>query len=266
MDGTSLVPIRNTMDEAWKHVASVAPSEATQEEYDRLHGLRRALLPIEAEAEKELTEKINTVAKELNHQMFEESEISFEPLTWRWANGLPKIAPMRIEEPTFTLTAGLANRKRGDATAGIGSDFRYPKEIIECYDDLFESMKRQCFRSESYLRYSFTFRGLIPDVTRIAIADAIKSHKFDGIYILAESPADEWEIAHDPGKSWFTEGADHVAQTRTQIRSALAAIAADPIVAGYAHGALWVIDRFDTTPLEEYLLGEFSHRQLEAGE
>jgi len=32
----------------------------------------------------------------------------------------------------------------------------------------------------------------------------------------------------------------------------------DPLLVGYAHGSLWLIDQFDVTPLERYVVSEFS--------
>lgn len=86
------------------------------------------------------------------------------------------------------------------------------------------------------VKFSWTalFSGCIPSATRKRIAEVRKSGQFGGkIYLVAE--AHEW-----------TEGCSVTITEK------------DPLVVGFDGYGHWLIDSFDTTPVEQYIADEFA--------
>jgi len=81
---------------------------------------------------------------------------------------------------------------------------------------------------------STKFTGAIPDEVREKIRAAESSGEFDEVMLIAEVP--EWKID----------------QTVVLVPKG------DPLVVGKKGELLWLIDAFDTTPIEEYVAKEFT--------
>lgn len=83
------------------------------------------------------------------------------------------------------------------------------------------------------IEISSTFHGLIPTETRGKIKEAQRLFGNE-IYLVAETAPEEWNVRRAPR------------------------IVKDPILVGVAKNEAFYLDRFDTTPMEEYVAKEFS--------
>lgn len=256
-----VVAEQSTIDKVWNLIQMPSATVAAKEKFDRATALRGALLPVEEHAKNELDEKIKVLGRELKQQQFPEAMIPFEVLKWRWPDGMPKLIPMRLSDPSLTFWAQrseFGSLDHGMSASGGEYNYHFPQPIRDCYSDVFAKMEARCFRPCSKIKYKFMFKGLIPDSARMSIAMAMQESRFNELFLLTEVPSVGWEVKYDRGKGVFRRLGENV-------RDALANIEIDPIIVGYAHDTMWVIDKFDTTKLEDYVLNEFARLELEAG-
>lgn len=225
--------------------------EGAIEELESLSQAYRTLLPVEETSKNKLEQRINELRQTVTRAEFPEDLLPMEPLSWRWKNGLPKMALLTIGYgATFTISAGRSGSR---LSSGVTPDL--PWELESLYSDVVKLAESYCVRRDSRRSFSFTFEGVIPMSVRESIVKAQKSLRFEGLYMLVEAPEKAWKVESVKGIS------------RAQAaREYLASIELDPLVLGYAQEALWVIDKFDLTTLEQYVLDEFSQKALTSGE
>lgn len=238
---------RTVLDEAMS--LATLDNSYSKEHLNALLSVHKAMLPIESKAIDDLNERILNARQDVHQEQVGLPKLSFEPLAWRHQSGLPKIVPMDLRIPTFSIGAS-----RGDSrTTCSYVNPNLPALLRECFRDVAEMAERYCYRRRSSMEYTFEFTGMIPDSTRLKISEA--TTRFDWIYLLVETPDTAWKVKRTKGIT-----------RRQEIREALANISIDPIVVGYKHDALWVIDKFDLTSVEQYVLDEFSQLALPSGE
>lgn len=221
-----------------------------KEHLERLLSLERAMLPIEKEATGKIRERILEARQDVEQTRIGLPKLSFEPLSWRHSSGLPKIVPMSLQDSGFMIWASRS--EYGSLASGIEPP-GLPNLVRDCFADVLKLAESYCGRQRSKMSYTFEFDGMIPDSTRLKIAEAV--HSFDKIFLLVETPDTAWKIERTKGIT-----------RRRAVREALAAAALDPIVVGYKLDTFWVIDKFDLTNVEQYVLDEFSRLALPAGE
>lgn len=218
-----------------------------QSSVDRLDDLiraRKSLLPVEDVSRKKLSGTIEQLDSEIRRSNYSEPLMPLDPLSWRWKNGLPKLAILPLDQGgVFSIVA-----KR--TTTGIHSNINQdlPWQIAERYDDVLKLAQSHCVRRGSSHEFSYTFDGVIPLNVRSSIVEAQVSHRFQGLYMLVETPEKAWKVTSVKGIS-----------RRQQFQEWQANI--DPLILGWAENSLWVIDKFDLTTLEDYVLTEFSSQK-----
>lgn len=211
----------------------------TQAEIDHINGLIKDLLGVEAEAKQilqsrlfklqyhhgalvskgKVLQKIERISKAYRH-------ISLEPLTWRDAEGFPRLIVFNLTSPTSSLIA-MPHRN-------LLSDPRLPENIEKQYWDVLQLLAKRLGRNNSQygLRLTCRFEGLIPCEIRERIKEA-KAFFGEQIFIIAE-----------PGN--FT------------INKVVPLPKVDPLIVGYDPSAdknsLWLIADFNTTPVEEAMV------------
>ena len=223
----------------------------SKEHLDSLLNVRRVMFPIEQKAADALEEKIKSARRDVHQSLLGLPKMSLEPLSWRHSSGLPKIVPMALGGPEFSI--GASRLEWGSASGFV--EPQLPVPLFKCFRDVMEKAAEYCYRPRSRAVYSFEFEGMVPDSTRIKIGEAIKSRHFDNIFLLVETPDKAWRFTRTKGIT-----------RRQAVREAMANLSIDPIVVGFAHDALWVIDKFDLTDVEQYVLDEFSQLALPSGE
>jgi hypothetical protein len=96
--------------------------------------------------------------------------------------------------------------------------------------------------------------GVIPEGSRSIIKEASKT--FDEVLIVAE--VSEWQVTMTSNNllRFAVASRDLVANAG----SSFLALIGDPLVIGRKGDVFWLLDKFDTTPLEEYVGNEFTGR------
>lgn len=188
-----------------------------------------------------LQEKQKAERDLLNYQMAEKGyqELDYSPLGWlKWRSMLPAFFIVNINHSSVVLNVHvswgsidsfcLLGEKSGPAI------YEYPKAISRLYGKaaaaIFKSERRGYDEGSGYITARAQYQGILPDKTRSKIETALQAKLFDGIYIIAE--AKDWKIK----KTVVTR--------------------ADPLVVGWVERTeqMFIIDVFDPTPLEDYLV------------
>ncbi|MFA6314888.1 MAG: hypothetical protein WC648_00760 [Candidatus Paceibacterota bacterium] len=207
--------------------------ELVQAQINHTEGLLEGLLGVEAEASRTLTSHLHDVQnhhrtlaekgeqlQKLNRICSVYQHLSLEPLTWRDAQGFPRLV-------VFSLTSSTCR-----LVAMPGNDFKIepdlPRNIAKQYKDVLQLLaaKRPARKG---LELICQFKGLIPCEVREKIKKARELFG-DMIFIIAE-----------PGSFTLNEV--------TPLPKG------DPLIVGYDSSAdpdgLWLIADFDITSVEE---------------
>lgn len=215
-----------------------------------LAGKAATLLPVEEHTRVAITKRMEELRLEADRLGFYAEAglpmIPTEVLTWRQNYhlshnytgrvrnielALPKLALVSVDaqRPQFGFGSGDF---RGDRCRIIGP---VPSDLIPLYNDCLVSLTSANHRADKLISAYFTYTGAIPDSTREKIAEVREAGHFrsGGMFLLCE--ADVWTVE---------------AKTVPRV--------VDPIVVGFKHEALWMIDVFDPTPVEQYIALEFS--------
>ncbi len=171
--------------------------------------------------------------------------LSLEVFGWRRKkDGLPSLAIFGLDSPVCKFSAARRQRyndwgvSRGTANSFVTTPI-LPKPLRVYYDDIAKLLQRR--RSSGQRLASATisvrFAGVIPPATREKIRKSLPV--FDQVFILAEAP--DWKAT----------------QRRRRVKPVPMPIG-DPLVVGYKAGQLFLIDTFDTTPVENYIAQEFT--------
>lgn len=222
----------------------------------RLRGLeleRGRLLGVEAGAAAELDREIEGLRSVVAQAELGVSyrRLSAEVLSWRhrvvtkteWSlRGIhaPKLALLSVDQPQVILAS------YGSVWFGhdLVRETRASDDLNAHYRDLFTRLST--LGSNGRLAtLSYTYTGAIPTETRQKIQQA-KTDFAD----QRGNPGTVFLLAETQPNNWLLE--------RPTVRSRVRDWAADPLVVAYHHGALWLIDSYDTTPLEQYLATEFT--------
>lgn len=210
-----------------------------ESERGRLAQRRSELLPIEADAirilsrpiaDLDVEEQVLTTDAMLLERGY--TQLCLDPLRWRTQAGLPQFAIFSIESPECMFAVEVGRQ---------GYSRRHPKEIISpkglettgellgCFDDVMAMLRQKVIRKGSPrgFRLRARYSGIIPDDTRQNIVRAKELKVFHHIFIISEV---DWTIEKIP---------------------------ADPLVTGWDGRKLWLLDKFDTTPLEALVAQTF---------
>lgn len=242
------VPDKGMVEQAFE-LALPVPSvgDSFHEELEGLIEARKTLLPVEAGATFRLTAKIDEMRTELRRSSYAEPQLPLDPLGWRWKNGLPKLVLLAVGSgPVFSIHASRGRFGTAHEITAL------PSLLARQYDDVCKLAVSHCVRRESSKTFSFTFDGVIPMPVRRRMSEAMASRRFENLYLLVEAPEKAWVVEQVKGISRRQEAQEWASQI-------------DPLVLGWAEQSLWVIDKFDLTTLEEYVVDEFTQKALPSG-
>lgn len=191
---------------------------------------RKTLLSVEQHTSNELSKHFNGLRAESDRTQQAVSAIEFgqrtgypclsaEVFGWRTPECRPVLVPFHIDTANVTLTWDQ-----------WGSMQISPDKVRWMIGDLWKDVKRpegmRATRANTAMTATFT--GVIPEGVRTRI----REHAKDPVFLIQE--VSEWDVRHIA----------HPVHT-------------DPLVVIHKYGRLWLIDRFDTTPVEEYIAQEF---------
>lgn len=151
--------------------------------------------------------------------------LSLEPFKWRGKAGFPKLCLFDIRKTTVEFRA---------YTYRFGVDFEcnipYPASISECYVDVKKRLTKFVQRKSRDIKITAHWAGgLIPETVKEKI-EKFKCRKDVQLFIVAEP---RWEV---------------------EVKK----FNPDPLLVAYYNGELFLIDKFDLTTLEHYVVSEFS--------
>lgn len=226
---------------------------AIEAEHKRVCAEQATLLPVERQYSVALDKRKAELAEELAIvTTFPDSKetlplLSQDVLDWRHPRGImgvpvPRLALISLTGATSSMQFKSDEYKKREVNVAPVFGRRY--------GDVLEQLCRlDRVRSESL---TWTFKGVIPTDTRAKI----RAHRgqFEDTLLLAEAPLATW--THERNRETFTE------RRRRVLAEMRERWALDPIVCGLAGGRLWVIDVFDPSPIEEYILSEFTTKAL----
>ena len=165
-------------------------------------------------------------------------ELDYSPLGWLKKNTLlPAFYIVNIKHSSVTLRVHIS---RGSLVSfGLqgqnqyDSAIDYPAAIRILYRDAANKITEKDNSGKStrvFVTATAKFQGILPESTRSKINTAIKSRLFNEIFIISE--ANKWDI----NTITVTKG--------------------DPIVVGWIEktSQMFIVDVFDPTPLEDYLV------------
>lgn len=91
-----------------------------------------------------------------------------------------------------------------------------------------------------WISLKYEYRGAVPSEIKEIINTETRFKRDDMAFICE---VDEWEVR----------------ASERSVRARISDALLDPILVGYKNDALWVLGSFDPTPVEQYLLHEFTN-------
>lgn len=217
----------------------VASVEEIDAKLDSLKKMRSSLLGFEAyardEVDKEIValEGLKTVAGVAAKSVYRKFT-TLDMFSWRDRQGLPRIVLFGLDSPNFTIRVRNYSSFDLDYSAKIESPYDLPTKIVQAYEGSLRALWKRVgdapWRYDS-ITATCTYKGVIPPEVKAKIKEASKVFG-EQVFIMAE------------GKEWA-------------INKTRAPFMADPLVVGWDGHSLWLVDRFDLTPIERLLATEF---------
>lgn len=236
--------INNALGLARVHDADL---EAITLEAASLKQKHERLLPVEAEARQRIRGVMKDLELEAQRSKFSQvkglSTIPWEVLSWRRYKTLG-FREGAIPVPVFAMIDITDTNAKMNFTSYSGNDvtMHLPTEARRQYKDVIEALEiasnpKLWWRRSQKLSINYTHGGVMP----IEIRDKIGGLRgaFENIYLLCETQPEHW-----------------------QVKQQREPITIDPLVVGYKHDCLWVIDVYDPTPTELYVSLEFVERPM----
>jgi hypothetical protein len=232
--------IEKVLERTVKH--SAVDQKALELEALKLKEQKEKLLGIEIRAKEEIDARLDQL-RMLHAQQTTAEQVGYapriDPIVFTWRNS-KAIRHRRCDVPSPALTLfGLQSPEASIRVESGGKTIfepQIPDFVKARYADVINAMAGVCgSRRLSSMTLKTLFDGVIPDETREKIVEAGSSGAYEKIFLLGETT--DWKVSS-------------VEQPRP--------IVLDPIVVGLAAKALWVIDVFDPTPVEQYVVSEFS--------
>lgn len=198
-----------------------------------LSQMRESLLPVEGGARGRIDQEISGAETEIECIDFAAKtglpRLSLEPLSWRNRKGFPILAPFGVTKAEiiiktdFSMDSSYVRRRTTKFTPAHG-------EVLyrRVYSDVIAKMNEKVRESGDSVTLSARFEGVIPNETR----EKIQQWPAQEVFLVTEVPDWRFEKVRAPR--------------------------VDPLVCLWRHDALWLLDKFDTTPIEEYIAREFT--------
>lgn len=240
--------VRAVLETARTH--DLSESNTLQMEEKRLAQIIDELLPVERPAHEGLEERLLQVrkkqqllavaAKYPGLPMLDPKVLSWtkrQKMPFRWIGGtrpnvlVPSLAYIPIMTGTLQMSASWGS---GNPPYGL------PPEVVDAYAvalrPLGECTSMPGTPSDITLRYQMP-GAVPPEIKEIIHSDT----RFDREQMAFICEVDKWQI------------------TARSFRQRISDQLLDPILVAYEQGALWVLGSFDPTPVEQYLINEFTH-------
>lgn len=217
------------------------------------------LLPVEEHAKNAITSRMKVLKEQAERIEFGQKTglpmIPFDVLKWRVVQKVPsRFVSATVSLPQLALVSvtDKVPTIRFSSHEGM-SHPGYPTSVARLYNDVYDSLLRAA-GTDHRIAATYTFAGAIPQSVRESIQRVIDKAWFHSsivdhtiantqVYLLCESTPWHVERTKIP-KPIESSLWDHL----------------DPLVVGIAHDRLWLIDKFDPTPVEEYISIEFTER------
>ena len=216
-----------------------------KKEINRLKSEKSRRLPVETDVLQEMSERIAELEDKLVHIRMAEAgypeQFSYKPLGWRYTEGgenkqgLPVflILDVNAETSVFSIEGGTES---GNKAILPKVSPELPPAIAYWYSDLKERLVTRSLisgRIVSTHTISGSFTGVVPEKQLEVIHKAKSTDLFENIFLICQ--VDEWSLKSTP----------------------IPIPLIDPLILGFAHTKLWLIDKFDLTPLEQYTAEQF---------
>lgn len=233
------------IDKVLSNARTVQPGdvEKYEQEVSKLAEMRRTLLPVEAKAKEEVERRIKVAQENLEYS---KAGVALEGLkqldmscfTWtreqksykRKQNiSVPALAYIPLSEGEISLNIN----HRGEVTLPS----QMPELVKAAYTNMLAPIAHRFLDWDYHASVTLTYayNGVIPTDIREIIQREKTVGRFEHLALVCE--ADHWK----------TKWQEHPPP-----------VYLDPILVGCRAGALWILGAFDPTPVEQYVLDEFS--------
>lgn len=215
-------------------------------EKTRLVGLLDNLLPVEVAARKPVEDSLHEIDTRLSQieisekfpglAMLDKSVFDWAKEQVGWSRGIgkqkivvPQLAYLPVTQPRLRLIVDHHMRTYFTPDS-------LPQSIVKSYTEILTDLARRhlSWDGREKLSLTYTYPGVIPDhIREIIRTEQQMPRRFDELAFVCD--VTEWQVG-------------------SQMSTAFA----DPILVGCYGQTLWVLDSFDPTPVETYLLREFT--------
>lgn len=200
-----------------------------------LFGVRESLLPVESGARDRIDQEIAGMEVEIECIDFAAEtglpRLSLEPFFWRNRKGFPILAPFGVMGSEIRI---LTHFRASDSSSWVRhkiTDFipAHGEALYRrIYPDVIARMNKKVRETGDRASLSASFEGIIPDETR----EKIQQWPAKDVFLVTEVPDWRFGVTKAPR--------------------------VDPLVCLWRHDTLWLLDKFDTTSIEEYIAREFT--------
>lgn len=219
------------LSEALEHTSVVTPPEDGV--IERLSTQYAGLYGVEEGARSEMSRQLAIATR--NREMTGKTEIDPVILKWRWSEmlrtgwrtpdiPLPKICPLTLESNVFEIS---------DSVWGMSTWKDFPQVVQSSYRDVESALNTTARTKIESFSIRFSWEGVIPAEAKQVIAD--NRDEFEQVFLLTETPAKSWTLKRTPVPEMV-----------------------DPLIVGTKYNAMYLLGKFDPTPLEEYIASEFA--------
>lgn len=229
-----------------------AERSALLKERERLTHLCDALLPVEQKARTEITKQLDASTHRMNIlnsaerlgglPMLDQSIFAWTKPQQAWKKkfgweviDVPALAFVGVNDESCSLRVNWQRtfRFNGDE---YHLNKKYLGEIVQSYQKIMDNLRRKylSWSGRESITLTYTYPGVVPDHIKDIIREESETKRFKSLSFVCD--ANKWQIGVQMAPPEY----------------------ADPILVGESGGALWVLASFDPTPIETYLLREFT--------
>lgn len=206
------------------------PKEEIKAELTAITSARESLYSVELHEAQKLDAQAHKLRRDMQFAGTTYKRLSLEPLKWaRWQEA-PIFAIYSLYEPTMSICHPESWEVRN--TGASWMNVKLPQPIRDIYYKHAVNLRRD-------IRFTSTFQGIIPKSVKEGIEVAKPMFTLDGgssktnIFLIGEGQWVRNQMEPEPLRRF------------------------DPLVVGWDGEELWLINHFNLTPLERYVIEEF---------
>lgn len=211
---------------------------AIDKKLEALSSKRGTLLPLEGAAISAIDDEIEDLDEKRRALVDRQSQLpypkmSLEPLTWRNRQHYPRVVLFSPYMPHWQLIVG----RNHDGRDAFQTSPEYNDTIRDLYDDVVRRLLNQI---DTGTRATLTaqWEGVIPNNIKNQIAAVRQQVGEKNVFILAEPT--------------------NYTLSFKEIPKPVRVPNPDPLVVVWHGGSLYLVDKFDVTPVEHYIASEFA--------